>query len=264
MAKKRRKKAEEEEKYEFVPPEFDEKQFLIDEMKATKRILLTVGYGIGFAILAAVVTAVTETAYLGLLLLFIGWGTLKSLYNYLRFDTSKFTKRNWLESGFWFFFTFLAVWVLICNPPFFDNAPPDITDVRIQIYSGDGGWTQFSYVYDAESASYMWVSNNSSRMSIQIELQNATNSGAPVEILAHISDNDRLGGVPEIVFRWETTNELRNSMTLTDNHTYVYTIDAMSDTYLKNSYFTFRILTDDASGHSGVFTLASNAEILIE
>ncbi|MEM4263017.1 MAG: hypothetical protein QXY98_04710 [Thermoplasmata archaeon] len=265
MAKKRKKtKPQEEEKYEFVPPEFDEKQFLIDEMNATKRTLLVVGYGIAFGVVAGMATLTTNLAYLGLLVLLLGFATLKYFLSGVRVDISKFTRRNWIESGFWFFLTFLAIWVLVVNPPFMDIAPPDITHVSIAVHTSAGTWITYNYSYNASHGSYQWV-GPSGAPSVQSSLRAAYDNGYAVNVSARVADNGALSGPPSIQFRLSPAgNEITNSMSPTDR-TYIYSfvIDAFGPSYLTGGYFTFRIIAQDASGHSATFNLAQNAEILV-
>jgi len=266
MAKKRKKtKPQEEEKYEFVPPEFDEKQFLIDEMKATKRTVLVVGYGILFGVIAGMVTLTTNLAYLGLIVLLLGFATLKYFLGGVRIDISKLTRRNWIESGFWFFLTFLAIWVLVVNPPFMDIAPPDIMHVKIAVYTSTGGWITYNYTHNASQGSYLWM-GPSGAASVQASLKAAYDNGYPVNVSARVADNGALGGLPSIQFRLSPAgNEITNTMSPTDmSYIYSFVIDDLDSSFLTGGYFTFRIIAHDASGHSATFNLDSNAWILVE
>jgi len=262
MAKKRKKiKQEEEEKYEFVPPEFDEKQFLTDEIKATKRILLIVGYGVLFGVLATLITVATGAAILGLLLLIVGFASMKFFFSSTKIDMSKFTKRTWLENGAWFFFTFLAIWILTVNPPFFDLAPPDVRDVKLWVDVKDFGWSEYNYTYHSSQNKYSWV-GVASAPSVTTALQSALRNGTMVNISARIVDNSQLSGIPSIIFRQDLSDQQKVfAMNYTGSgHRYEYEITSLAD-YLKNNYLTFRIIANDAAGHQRIFNLATEAEV---
>ena len=264
MAKKRKKTKPEEEKYEFVPPEFDEKQFLIDEMNATKRILLVVCYGIVFGVMAGLITVATSLAYLGLLVLLLGLGVIKYFFGIVKIDISKFTRRNWFESGGWFFLTFLAIWVLVVNPPFIDIAPPDISHVQISVFTSTGAWITYNYTFNASLGSYQWVGPRGAS-SVQASLKAAYDYGYAVNVSARIADNGALAGSPSIQFRLQPAgNEVTYQMSATDKaYIYSYSIDNLRGGFLTGNYFTFRILAEDTSGHSTTFSIAQNAEILV-
>lgn len=264
MAKKRKKTKPEEEKYEFVPPEFDEKQFLLDEMRATKRILLIVGYGIIFGIIAALITVATDLAYAGLLVLLLGLGTIKYFLSGIGIDISKFTRRNWFESGGWFFLTFLAIWVLVVNPPFIDIAPPDISQVHLDVGTSSLMWITYNYTFNASTRSYEWV-GPAGAPSVQQAMHTAYENGYNVSIWARVADNSALAGPPMIQFRLQPAgSEITYQMAPTDrSYFYSYTVEALSSGYLTGDYFTFRILAQDVSGHSRTFSIAQNAEIRV-
>jgi hypothetical protein len=264
MAKKRKKTRPEEEKYEFVPPEFDEKQFLRDELSATKRIFLVVGYGAIFGILAGLVTVIMSSAYLGLLLLLVGLGTIKHFLIGVRIDVSKLTRRNWFESGGWFFLTFLAIWVMVVNPPFMDIAPPDITHVQIAVCTSTGSWVVYNYTFNVSKAAYEWVGPGGIS-SLRILLRDAYDNGYNVSVSARVADNGALAKPPTIQFCiYPPGHEKSYDMTPTDRSFYYsYTIDNLKDGFLTDDYFTFRIIAEDTVGNTRTFDLDESAEIRV-
>lgn len=194
MAKKRKKeKAEEEKEYEFRPPEFDEKEFIRKELRDSKAMFLTVGYAAAIGLVAAAVSIIEpDLVFVGLVLVLAGIFSLKFFYPLVKVDTKEFTKKSWAGNIAYFFFTFLAVWVLLFNYPFSDHANPDIEEVTLWIYNSDtGNLTAVDYKYDSGSTSWKWVP----RWSTTTEgLLRATDSYT-VNITAQVSDNGRLDTV---------------------------------------------------------------------
>jgi len=256
MAKKKRKKEVEAEKYEFKPPEFDEKQFLTDEMKATKRIILTVAYGALFGVLAAIVSMLVDSAVMGLLVMILGLISIRYIFPFMGIDLLKFTKKTWLESGVWFFFTFMALWVLMYNMPFSDFTSPDIPpeDIYVTVNLGeDEGWVKFNYTYDRESSAYEWEKSG------QYLLSDVLNKSSELKIVAKVADNPGLSANPTI--------EIGDSsyvMTSEGDNLYSYSITTL-EPYLKSGYlFTFSISAEDVNGHKSKFSLDTHAEISVD
>lgn len=258
MAKKRKKqkKAEEEEKYEFIPPEFDEKQFLKDEMSATKQVLLIVGYGALMGALAALATILTSNGIPGLVVLVAGFGTMKILFNALKFDLSKFTKKTWLGHSAWFFFTFLAIWILLINPPFTDFASPEVKNVRLAVTVDGVGIIHYNYTFNSSSNLFEWHTGKYN-MSVTNALKDAYAHNAQVNLSAHIADNDRLVGTPTITFKPDNPSAFPTPMSHAASFSYYYNISAFGVNYLKDGqYFTFQINAEDPAHHITVYRMA--------
>lgn len=255
MAKKRKKEKEAEEKYEFVPPEFDEKQFLRDEMKATKRVVLIVLYGVLFGVLAAIVTAMERNGYFGLIMLIIGAVFIRYFMQTMKIDVSKLTKRNWAESAMYFFFTFLAIWVLAVNPPFFDYVSPEIKNITLSV-----GYTGTNLVFNYSMVSQEWQAPDN--ISLKTALDYARAHGTSVNITAHVADSSGLAGAPVITLA--PNNPIVSAMTHVGNYTYSYSIASMSTDYLNNGQiFTFSISATDNHGNQGNFNLPTSAEVVV-
>jgi hypothetical protein len=191
MAKKRRKdQAEEENTYEFRPPEFDEKEFLAKELRDTKTVLLTVGYAVLFGVLAAAITIMdADFVLIGLALAIAGLASLKVFYQAIKVNLKDFTKKNWAGNMAWFFFTFLATWVLLFNYPFSDHAEPDVNDVTVWIYNSDTqNLTAVDYKYVASEATWRWIPRWGTTTD---GLLRATDAYT-VNITATVSDNGNL------------------------------------------------------------------------
>ena len=117
MAQKKRKEEEKKDlQYEFVPPDFDEKDFLEKDIRATKITMLSFVWGLIFGIAAGFTNPISPLV--GLLLLFIGIYLLKFFYQMFKINTAELDKKAWLGNIAMFFFLFLGTWIMMLNPPF--------------------------------------------------------------------------------------------------------------------------------------------------
>ena len=137
MAKRR--KVEEEGKL-FEEPEFDVKQFLVDEMTKAKGIiivfLLAIGVGLASAYLQVYFDTFSAVA-LGLLFLLL-------LRTILKFARAEFTQRNtWIFAILAFIILWLSFWTVGLNPPFNDVSPPQVRVV--QVYNGTSWVEVYNY-----------------------------------------------------------------------------------------------------------------------
>ena len=189
MAKKRKKDKKEEQEYEFKPPEFDEREFLKKELRDTRAAIISVGIAVVFGIVAGVVTALgSGLAGIAFIIGIGGIFSLKFIYNLMGIDISGFTRRNWAGTVVTYFFTFLAIWVLVINTPFADLTDPGVEDLTIWV---DDGGTMTVIVYKKSNVTgvmtWMREDNDGSANGI-IHAWNTTT----INITARISDS---GGI---------------------------------------------------------------------
>ncbi|MCL2143046.1 MAG: hypothetical protein FWH44_02145 [Methanomassiliicoccaceae archaeon] len=119
MAKKRRREsAEPEDTYEFTPPEFDEREFLLKDMYGTKVLLVVVALAIIIGILAACLDKATDLWYLGLLLLILAMVALRQFMILLKFRVDLMDQKSMISNYILFLMLSLGVWIIILNPPF--------------------------------------------------------------------------------------------------------------------------------------------------
>ncbi len=168
MAKKR-KKEKKEEGYEFKMPEFDEEEYLKKEVRDAKTFFITFVYAAMIAVVSFGLTFVDVAA--ALLVGFIAIIFLRHIYPMLGIDTSLIEKKQWAGNIIMFIFTWLAIWILLSNPPFSDSAAPNIEHVEVY-YGTPGNWTKLN-----ESNNMEWRS------------QNIITEGTNVSINASITDN---------------------------------------------------------------------------
>lgn len=124
MAKKRRiveKKVEEE--YEFVPPEFDEKEFILKDFYGTKVLLivalLAIIFGIACALIQRTSSDVTIGFWFSLILLFAGMFLEKPILKLLRIRSDLLENKTMIGNYLLFLLLGLGIWILAINAPFY-------------------------------------------------------------------------------------------------------------------------------------------------
>ena len=123
MAKKRRiieKKAQEED-YEFVPPEFDEEEFIRKDLYGTRVLFVVVAFAVIIGILCSCVQkAFTDAGlFLALLLLVLGVAAIKPLLKLVRFDPELLERKTMVGNYILYLLLGLGIWILLVNPPFY-------------------------------------------------------------------------------------------------------------------------------------------------
>lgn len=122
MAKKRRiieKEAQEE--YEFVPPEFDEEEFIRKDLYGTKVLLIVACFSIVIGVLCSCLQLSFSDKtglWLGLLLLFLGIAAIKPLLRLIRFDPELLERKSMVGNYILYLLLGLGIWILMINPPF--------------------------------------------------------------------------------------------------------------------------------------------------
>ena len=115
---------------EWRPPAFDEVEFMKKEMRAAKATIIIVLWTLPAALLSWGLTI----AHVAVVAFFAGLGMmflLKWLLPLLKVDISEYKRKDWIGHGATFFFSWLAFWILLLNPPFSDITYPVIQGVAI-------------------------------------------------------------------------------------------------------------------------------------
>ncbi len=189
MAKKRRKSDKEpEEEYEFKPPEFDEKEFIERELRDTRIVVVTVVYAIALGVVAGLL-CMSNRNLIGpaFLVVLAGMFSLPWVYRAARIDLKAFQKRNWLGNIGTFFFTFLAIWILLLNPPFGDFAKPTITGVTVWVQR-PGNLTAIDYKVSSTTGTYQWINRFGGANTSVAGLVRA-NANYSLNLTANLADN---------------------------------------------------------------------------
>ncbi len=125
MAKKKRK-----DEGEWEPPEFDEVEYMKTEMHAARAAIVAVLWAVPSALVSWGLTlgGIAIVAFFaGLGMLFL----LKWVYPLVKVNTTQWKRRDWMGHGVTFFFSWLAFWILLLNPPFADLTNPSIASVAV-------------------------------------------------------------------------------------------------------------------------------------
>jgi len=119
MAKKKRRVATKpEEEYEFVPPEFDEKEFILKDIYATKAFIVVTLLAIVIGIVCSFIYNIDPGSLwylLGLALMLLVIIGMKEFLRLLRFDPDLIDSKTMIGNYILFFFLALGVWILMIN-----------------------------------------------------------------------------------------------------------------------------------------------------
>jgi hypothetical protein len=142
MAKKRKEKDEEEEK-PFKLPKFDEKAFLKREKRNIKTTIISFLFGILMAFICfGFWVLMGDNALRWELVLLVGVinaAFLRYIFIRLKIDLTDFARKNWFGSYAVYFFTWLIIFIVIVNPPFYDDESPLIDMVELPGMQEPGG-----------------------------------------------------------------------------------------------------------------------------
>jgi len=78
---------------------------------------------------------------------FIAIVFLRHIYPMIGVDTTLIEKKQWAGNIIMYIFTWLAIWILLSNPPFSDFAAPTIKEDGIY-FGGPGNWTKLNETND--------------------------------------------------------------------------------------------------------------------
>jgi len=112
----------------------------------------------------------------GLLIGIAGISFMWFILPLFKVDVKAFKITHWLGAISTYFFLFLAIWVMLCNPPFNDFASPAITGLEV---SWDGGenWTAV---------------NATSAGSLVINIPENATANLTLTVRAQVTDNSEL------------------------------------------------------------------------
>jgi len=132
MAKRRKEKDEEEDK-PFKIPKFDEEAFFKRERRNIKATFISFLFGCFMALICfgfwALMGKNAPRWELVLLVGVINAAFLKYIFLRLNLDLTDFARKNWFGSYAIYFFTWLVVFIIIVNPPFYDDGLPLVNEV---------------------------------------------------------------------------------------------------------------------------------------
>jgi len=139
MAKRRKDPDAEDEDKPFKLPKFDEKAFIKREKRNIKATFIAFFFGclialVSFGLWAGMGSEGTNIRWPLVFIFALATGSfLRYIYTRLNFDLSDFTKKNWFTTYMIYFFVWLIVFIVLVNPPFYDDEAPR---VNLQILPG--------------------------------------------------------------------------------------------------------------------------------
>jgi hypothetical protein len=143
MAKRRKEKDEEEEK-PFKLPKFDEEAFLKRERRNIKATFISFLFGFLMALVCFGFWALmgNENALrweLVLLVAVVDAVFLRYIFTRFGIDTTEFQRKNWFGTYATYFVTWLIIFIVLVNPPFYDDEDPRMEIVILPEMQEPGG-----------------------------------------------------------------------------------------------------------------------------
>lgn len=114
---------------ELTLPEFDEEKFMKKELRKAKTAFVSFSFGIIVAIISHVIWRSVDAGIrwpLCFLFALCAIGFMAKLLQLWKVDITAFGKKEWFGPIAFYFFTWLAIFILSINPPFYDASPPKI------------------------------------------------------------------------------------------------------------------------------------------
>jgi len=197
MAKKSKEK---DDGYEFTMPDFDEKEYIGGEKRKARTYFLSFTFGIVMGVICHFAWRGISPDYrwaLTFLFAIASIGFLAKILQLFKVDITQFGKKEWFGSIAFYFFTWLAIFIISNNPPFYDASAPEIAsisvpavpelgssiliaakvtdnvgvdNVRINISDGTG-WEEHPMVQDGLVYSYVYTCNGTGLCSYTISAE---------------------------------------------------------------------------------------------
>jgi len=128
MARRKRK----DDTPDWVAPDFDEVGYMRREIEGARAAVATIAWAvIGALVGFALYSVLPVLAFFGGIA--VGFG-MYFIFPLLGFKTESFKRRDWIGHGVTYFFSWLAFWIILLNPPFSDHTPPTIQGISLSPY----------------------------------------------------------------------------------------------------------------------------------
>jgi hypothetical protein len=129
MAKRRKQNEEEKEEKTFKVPKFDEETYLKRERRNIKATFLAFLFSLLMAFICfgfwALMGSGTDLRWFLVFLVCIANAAfIRYIYQRFNIDISDFTKKNWFLIYGTYFFTWILIFIVLVNPPFYDDEAP--------------------------------------------------------------------------------------------------------------------------------------------
>jgi len=230
MAKRRKEKDEEDEDKPFKVPKFDEEAFLKRERRNIKATFLAFLFGILMAFVCfgfwALMGSGTSLRWgLVFLVCIANIAFIRYIFIRLNLDLTDFTKKNWFTVIMVYFFTWLLVFIVLVNPPIYDDEAPFVElAVLPEIQEPGGNITIVAKITDN-------VGVNTNDISLEItDPDDNTTLLSPVEFMYHdlivkyvYENTENLQGD----FDFTLTATDKNGLVTTESGSFSYDEDAI-------------------------------------
>ncbi len=174
-------------------PEFDEKEFLKKERRKAKTAFVASIFGFFIAIICHFVwISVDERIRWPLCFFFAiaSIGFMAKILEFLKVDIKAFSRREWFGSIAFYFFTWLAIFILSINPPFYDASPPKMEIVMLpEIQQNGGNILVAAHITDNVGVNYVKIKIDGKEYEMEEEqdniyIYNYSNGNADFQIIA--------------------------------------------------------------------------------
>jgi hypothetical protein len=128
----RRKRKEDEP--EWTPPDFDDVGYMRKEIEGAKVAIVTILWAFVGAAVAVLLYDYVHPA-VGFVLGLMTFGVLYFLLPLLGLPVAEFKRRDWISHGTIYFFSWIAFWIILLNPPFADHTPPTISSIDVSSFA---------------------------------------------------------------------------------------------------------------------------------
>src|SRR5438094_9802065 len=128
MARRKRK----EDAHGWLGPDFGEVGYMRKEIEGARAAVATIAWAVIGALVAfglySVLPALAFFAGIA-----VGFG-MYFVFPLIGIKTESFKRRDWIGHGITYFFSWLAFWIILLNPPFSDHTDPTIQAISISPY----------------------------------------------------------------------------------------------------------------------------------
>ncbi|MCQ2086268.1 MAG: hypothetical protein MJY54_02460 [archaeon] len=107
--------------YEFVPPQFDEKEFITKDIYETKVLAVIAVISVITGLLCSYIQKNSPPMFgptLSLALFCLITRSLRNIMATLRFNVQAIENKSWLGNYIMFMFLGMGIWILMINAPF--------------------------------------------------------------------------------------------------------------------------------------------------
>ena len=143
MAKRRKEGTEEEEQFDFQIPKFDEEGFIKRERRNIKTLFISFLFGLLIAVICFAFWVLMGENFLRwelvLLVAVVNAVWLRYIFIRLDIDLTDFGRKGWLSAFATYFFTWILLFTMLVNPPFYDAEAPHIEGGVLPMMQEPGG-----------------------------------------------------------------------------------------------------------------------------